>query len=627
MPFGYNGKILHVDLGSGSWMVDIPPEDWYRRYMGGSNFASYFLLNEVTPQTDPLGPDNPLILAGSVVTGAPLSGYSRYTAAARSPLTGAFGESEAGGYWGPELKFAGFDAVVIRGRSPRPVYLWINDGNVEIRDAAAHWGKNNWQTQEGVKAELGRKWAKVLSIGPAGENLVLTANIMNNLEHANGRCGLGAVMGSKNLKAVAVEGSAKPEFADPDKVREIARWHNARIKVHPPNIILRNQGTSYLVRALNDAGMLPTRNFKHGVFGGFEGITWDAYEKIFHSSHTCYACTVRCKRRVEADGPYPLNKNWGGPEFEAIGAMGSLTCVDNIAAVARANQLCNLLGLDVIAAGCAVAFAMECFENAVLTKADFDGRDMSFGNAEGMLWLIEQIAHRRGIGDTLALGVKKAAEIIGGGAEKYAFHIKGSELPLHDGRGKTGMALGYAVSSTGADHIETPHDVAFTGEGIAKLYPLGFLEPIEPAVTDAAKTRFFVTGQKAWGINNVLGLCNFASVPIGAMTFEKLVEAVRAITGWDTSLYEIALASERSMTLSRMFNVRMGLDAADDKLIRRWHQPMPEGPLKGKCITEQELSEALELYYAMMGWDEKGRPTKAKLIELGLDWLAGEAAQ
>lgn len=624
MPFGYNGKILHVNLTAGTWEIEEPGEKFYKTYVGGSSLASYYLLKHIQPGVDPLSAENVLVFACSVVTGAPLSGFSRYTVAAKSPLTGAFGETEAGGYFGPELKFAGLDAVVFYGRSPKPVYLWVHNGEVELRDAAGVWGKDNWETLEGLRAELGEKRIRVASIGPAGENLIPFACVQNDLEHYNGRTGMGAVMGAKNLKAVVARGSSKNlTFADPEKVKEIRKWHNERIKVHPPNAGLTKVGTSGLVKGLNDTGILPTHNFRDGVFAGADKIDANAlHTTIFHSAGTCYACAVKCKRRVASDDPkYPLDSRFGGPEYETLGALGSLIDNDNLPALARGNQLCNLYGLDSISTGCVIAFAMECYENGILTEAEV-GRPIPFGDADAMLWMIEEIAHQRGIGKILAQGVKKAAGLIGKGAERYAFHIKGQELPLHDGRGKTGMGMGFALSPTGADHIETPHDVAFQGDGVSKLSALGLHEPVNPLTTDAAKVRFFYLGQRAWGINNCYGLCNFTSVPIHAMTFERLVEVIRAITGWDTSLFDVMAVSERSNVMARVFNNREGFTPKEDRIIRRWHEPMPDGPIKGQYIDREEFKTAIALYYEMAGWDAEGKPTRAKLVELGLEWLA-----
>jgi aldehyde:ferredoxin oxidoreductase len=627
MPFGYNGKILHVNLTDSSWEIEEPGENWYRTYVGGTALAAYYLLKCLKPAVDPLSEENVLVFACSVVTGAPLSGYSRYTVAAKSPLTGAIGRTEAGGYFGPELKFAGFDAIVVRGRAPKPVYLYVNEGKVEVRDAAAIWGQDNWKTLEKIREETDEKMVRVASIGPAGERMVPYACIQNDLEHFNGRTGMGAVMGSKNLKAIAARGRKKLQMADPQRVKEIRTWHNDRIKVHPPNLNLSKLGTTFLVKGLNDTGILPTHNFRYGVFEGADNINHESYHNtIFDSSSTCYACTVRCKRRVSLkDKKYPLNKQFGGPEYETIAGLGSMCGIDNLPAVARGNQLCNLLGLDTISTGSVIAFAFECFENGIITEKDTGGRALSWGDADAMIWLIEEIANRRGIGEILSVGVKKAAELIGDGAEKYAFHIKGQELPIHDGRGKTGMGMGFALSPTGAEHMESPHDVAFQGDGVSKLHALGIFDPIEPLETNAAKVRFFVNGQKAWQINNCYGICNFCSVAIHAMTFQMLVESIRAITGWDTSLYDIMKVSERSNVMSRVFNNREGFKPEDDRVIRRWHQPMPSGPLKGQYIDPDELQEAINLYYEISGWDKEGKPTRGKLVDMNLEWLIDES--
>ncbi|MEW6664616.1 MAG: aldehyde ferredoxin oxidoreductase family protein [Thermodesulfobacteriota bacterium] len=625
MPFGYNGKILRVDLSLQRWWVEEPDEKWYRTYMGGSAFGAYYLLKLLKPGVDPLSPGNVAVFACSVVTGAPISGWNRYTVAAKSPLTHAFGESEAGGYFGPELKFAGFDAIVIEGRAAKPTYLFIKDGVAQFRDAKDVWGLDNYKTLRRIQEEVGDKRVRVASIGPAGERLIRFANVGNDVEHFNGRTGMGAVLGSKNLKAVAVRGTRRMESAEKDRVREIARWHNARIKTHPPNVGLSRFGTPGLLKGLNASGILPTRNFREGVFEGADRLNADAYASILYSSGTCWSCAVKCKRRVALeDEKYPLNPKWGGPEYETLAAFGSLIGNGNLPAVARANQLCNLYGMDTITMGNLTAFVMECFEKGILTEKDTGGRKLEFGDPDALLWLIEEVVHRRGIGDILAEGVKAASERIGRGSEQFAFTIKGNDLPMHEGRGKTGMALGYALSSTGADHVETPHDGAFQGDGVSKLHALGLLDPVDPLETDSAKVRFFALGQKAWGINNLLSICNFASVPIHGMTFHNLVEGVRAVTGWDTSLYEILLAVERSMVMSRVFNLREGLGPEDDRVIRRWHEEMPGGPLEGKRLDEQQFRAAIELYYEMSGWDERGRPTFGKLVELNLEWLRSE---
>jgi aldehyde:ferredoxin oxidoreductase len=330
---------------------------------------------------------------------------------------------------------------------------------------------------------------------------------------------------------------------------------------------------------------------------------------------------VKCKREVEyKTDNYLIDLRYGGPEFETLGTLGSLLGIDDLPAIARGNQICGLTGMDTIGVGGTIAFAMECFEEGILTEADTDGHDLRFGNADAMLWLLEEIAYRRGLGKILSEGVKRAAEIIGKGSEKFANHIKGSELPAHDGRGKTGMAMGYALSATGADHVECPHDSAFAGN-IEPLNPIGLLKPVNPLKTDYEKVRYFSLAQRVWSINNCFGICNFCSVPIHAMTTDNLVDTIRAVTGWNTSLFEIMHIAERSQVMARVFNNRVGFTPKDDRVIQRWHEGFPEGNHKDKPIDEKTFRQALDLYYEVSGWDKDGKPTRGKLIELNLAWL------
>lgn len=625
MPHGYNGRILHVDLSTRQCEVEEPPTVWYRTYLGGGALASYYLLKELGPGVDPLSGGNLLVLASNVVSGAPISGFSRYTVAARSPLTGAFGESEAGGFWGPELKFAGYDALIIRGRSERPVYLWIRDGAAEIRDASHIWGLDNGATRDKILEELGDPRVRIASIGPAGERLVLFANVINELRHANGRTGMGAVLGAKGLKAIAVRGTRNSlSFAAPDRVKEIARWHNHLIRNHGPNVQWRQYGTAALVSGLNKSGILPTRNFREGVFDGARKISGAAMrETILQTEESCYVCAVRCKRVVALDEPYPVDPRYGGPEYETIASLGSLCMVDDLGAIAKGHELCNRLGMDTISVGAAIAFAMECYEEGILTDRDTGGKPIRFGDAAAMLWLIEEIGNRRGLGDLLSQGLRHAARQIGRGAEELAFHIKGLEIPMHDPRGKTGVGLSYALSPTGADHIEAPHETPFQAPGpmLERCFPLGILEPIDPLSTGPEKVAAFITLQRVWSLYNSLGVCNFVAGPVYAMTFPRLVEAVQAITGWETDLWELLRVGERAIHMARVFNIREGIGQEEDRLFRRLHEPLPSGPLEGARIDPEAFQEAIKIYYEGMGWDSAGRPTRGKLAEIGLSWL------
>jgi aldehyde:ferredoxin oxidoreductase len=627
MPHGYNGKILHVDLSSLRVKVEEPGEVFYRTYLGGGGIASYYLLKNLRPGVDPLGPENILVFASNVISGVPIAGMTRYTVAAKSPLTGGFGEAEAGGFWGPELKFAGFDALVITGKAAKPSYLWVHDGKAELSSAEKIWGLETGPAQEKIREELKEKRARVALIGPAGEKLVRFACVVNELKHANGRTGMGAVMGSKNLKAIAVRGTNKLEVKDLEKFLEMSKSLTELIGQHGPNKVLRKLGTPNLVMALNTQGILPTQNFRTGVFQGAEKISGETMtETILRTEEGCYACAVRCKRAVEVpSGPYATTPLYGGPEYETLGSLGSLLCIDDLAAIAKGNELCNRYTLDTISAGVAIGFAMECYENGILTQADTEGVDFRFGNADAMLKGIEWIAFRKNpLGDLLAEGVKIAAARIGKGAEKFALHVKGQELPMHDPRGKTGQGLSFAVSPTGADHIEAPHDTPFGAPGpmMSRIAPLGLLEPVPALELGPRKVRNFTYLQFVWSLYNSLGVCNFAAGPVWALPLRKLVDLVNAVTGWETSLWELLKAGERTVTMARAFNVREGFGRKDDTLPDRLFEPLEGGPLQGKAIDRGEFEEALTLYYEAMGWDPKeGVPTRGKLAELNLFWV------
>ncbi len=625
MTLGYNGKILRVNLSTNTITEETPPELVYRTYMGGSALSLYFLLREQRAGVDPLGPENKLVFMSSVVSGAPLPGLTRYTVAARSPLTGAFGEAEAGGFWGPELKMAGFDGVIVEGHSPKPVYLWIKDGKGEIRDAGHLRGKETGETERLIREELGDSRIRVAQCGPAGENLVRYACVVNELKHANGRTGMGAVMGSKNLRAIAVRGTKRLPLANPERVREIGKEVVKQIKQSPLAQNLKKFGTPFFVMPLQNSGILPTRNFQMGQFEGAEAISGETMtDTILQRSEGCYACAVQCKRSVKVDGEYTARPEYGGPEYETVASLGSFCSIDNLAAIAHGNEMCNRWGLDTISTGVCIAFAMECTERGILISDETDGIDLRFGNVDGMLEMIRKIAFREGFGDILAEGVKRAAEKIGKGAEKYAHHIKGQELPMHDPRGKQGLTLSYATSATGADHIEAPHDTSFLTDGpmLKAANPAGVLEPTTALEMGPKKIRQFVHLQLIWNFFNSLGVCNFAAAPYTAFPLVTLAEAVEAVTGWNTSLFELMELGERTITMGRVFNIREGLSSRDDNLPDRLYEPLEPGTPREKQFTREDFKRALKLYYEAMGWDpQTGVPTEGRLSYLGLDWL------
>ncbi len=612
------GTILRINLTDGTVMKDNPEENFYRHYFGGRGLISYFLLNEMKGGEDPLGPKNKLIFSCGPFVGTAIPGSGRNSVGAKSPLTGGYGDSEAGGFWGAELKQAGYDAIILEGKAEKPVYIWIQDGKVEIRDAEHLWGKKTAEAEEQIKEELGENRARVAQIGVAGENMVSYANIVNDLTHFYGRTGMGAVMGSKKVKAIAVKGNNKLKPADPEGVKELVQFmaNNFKEKVNH----FHEYGTAFMVNALNHVGGLPTKNFLRGTFDGADKISGETMkETIFIKNETCYACPVRCKRVVEVKEPYQVDSVYGGPEYETLASLGSLLEIDNLAAIAKGNEICNAYGFDTISAGVTIAFAMECYEKGLITKEDTDGLEVKFGNAEVMLELLEQIALKKGFGKLLSEGSKKAADKFGGDASKYAMHIKGQEIPMHEPRFKSGLGIGYMVSPTGADHCHNIHDTYFDTSADA-IKPLGILEPIP--LQDIGKEKMRLLGYFGnWRhFGNCAHLCMF--VP---WNFKQAVKMVEATTGWTTSLWEILRIGERAATLSRIFNIREGFGAEDDILKDRWYEEVfEEGPYKGFKFTKTELEKARDCYYGVMGWDKDGIPTEGKLIDLGIDWAQNQ---
>jgi aldehyde:ferredoxin oxidoreductase len=625
--YGHNGRILRVDLGTRTISEEQVPEVIFRRYLGGGALSLYYLLRELKPKVDPLGPENVLIFAASAVTGTPVLGFSRFTVAAKSPLTGAFGETEAGGWWAPELKFAGYDGIVIKGRADKPVYLWIQNGKAELRDASHVWGQFARETEEMIRKELGDDRIRVALIGPGGERLVRFACVVNELKHFNGRTGMGAVMGSKNLKAIAVRGDKKMALFDPEKVKSLVKDVLETYRNNPGT--LGELGTSRGVMPLNAGGILPTRNFVTGTFEQAEAICGETMrDTILVNRGTCYACAVRCKREVRVEEPYKVDPVYGGPEYETIGALGSLCGIGDLKAIAMANQICGAYTIDTISAGTTIAFAMECFQRGILTERDMDGIRLEFGNAEAMIHMVEKIGKREGFGNLLAEGVKIASERIGKGSQNFAMHVKGQPLPLHEPRGKTGVGLGYALSPTGADHIEIPHDSYFVTEAALKnILPLGIIETLPALDLSSRKARMFLYLQQLYNMFNSIGLCIFTANPFGPLTINNVVDYISAATGWDTSLWELMKVGERHSCMARIFNNREGFTPKDDCLPERFFEPLEGGALEGTKIDAQEFQTALKTYYQMMGWNEKGTPLESKLQELDLDWATSLTGQ
>ena len=618
MPNGYAGKILKVDLSKGTIETEEPPESFYRRHLGGNGFVGYYLLTEVPKDSDPLGPDNALIFAAGAVTGIPIAGAGRSCVGAKSPLTDGYGEADVGGFFGAEMKQAGFDAVVIKGVAETPVYLWLHDGEAEIRPAGDLWGTTTVDCQEQIQEELGDSRVRLAMIGPGGEKLVRTACVINDLRHAAGRCGLGAVMGSKNLKAVAARGRTSVPLGDSDQVRELSRWMRDNWKDKAWG--LYDTGTDGGLVDLSEFGALPTRNLQDGQFEGAEKITGATMrDTILKDREGCYACPVRCKRVVEVhDADYDVDPIYGGPEYETVGAFGSNCGVDDLRAISKAHEICNAYSLDTIGTGMMVSFAMECFENGLLTTDDTGGLALNFGNGQAMVELTRMIGEREGLGDLLAEGPRQAVAKIGKGSEQYMVAVKGQPFPMHECRTRHGQALGYALSPTGADHVHNYWDGGQEKEPLGEgLQSLGIYEAVPQTELNSHKVRAYTVSTNWSWLYNHLGCCNFLP-----WSQDQVVEIVRGITGWQTNVYELLKVAERGVTMARAFNLREGLSRKDDILPLRMNTPHKSGVVNEKPVDPEELYEHVSMFYEMAGWDpETGVPTMGKLRDLDIEWV------
>ncbi len=629
MPFGYLGKILRVNLSDGRIWIETPDDLFYRAYVGGPGIGLYYLLKEMQPGADPLGPDNILTFAAGVLTGTPTPAGCRFAVTARSPLTGAVGKSEAGGWWGAELKRAGWDAVVVQGRAAEPVYLWIENDRAEIRPATHLWGKTTGDVQTLIRQELGSESIRVAQIGPAGEALVRYANITNELAHFNGRNGLGAVMGSKNLRALAVRGTRKVEMANPAPVTEAARWVASNMKEHPQASVLHQTGTPAGIVPVNSSGALPTNNWETGQFEGAAAIGGQAMnESILIDRKGCFACPIRCKRVVAVEEErFSVESKYGGPEYETLASLGSNLGIDDLALLAKANEVCNALGLDTMSAGMTISFAMDCYEHGLLDEQTTGGLALRFGNDDVLLPLLDDIAHRRGLGALLADGSAQAAALIGPESVPFLRNAKKQEIPMHDPRVKTGLGLQYALSSHGADHWVAQHDPLYAqagSPGLKGLGPIGIREAVPVLDLGPDKVRSFYYSHMLTAAYDVLGMCVFGAVGRSILTLDRLIAVVNGVTGWGVELWELMKAGERLSVMMRLFNQREGFTRADDTMPELFYAPFKGGPLDGKgAIDRQAFANAVELYYDMAGWTGPGAsPSAGKLAELGLTWAA-----
>ena len=609
MPFGYHGRLLRVDLGQRTTSVLHIDDADVRKYLLGSGLAAKMLFDDLNPDLDPLAPESPLLFISGLFTGGPLPGTSKLTVCARSPLTGIWNEATVGGHWPAEFRRTGYDGIVFEGRADTPVYLVVTGDGVEFRDGAGLWGKDTYEVEASLRPSLGGK-AKIAAIGPAGEKLVRIASIIFDppISRVAARAGVGAVMGSKSLKAVVVEGDSanKLEFADPDGLK--AQLKADLEGISKKTIGLREFGTSGGVVTVEAFGDLPIKNWQLGSWvDGAKKITGQTVQpEMLDKHYSCFACPIRCGKIYKVEDK---NLYGHGPEYETLGMLGANVLVDDAGAIVEGNELCNRYGIDTISAGAGIGFAIEAFEKGLITAADAGGVELSW-NASSMLHLVHLMGKAEGIGALLGQGVKRAAEELGGNSEEFAVHTKGLEYPAHDPRGHVSMALNYATAGRGACHLEGL--TYFLDRGV-KLPDFGYLEPPNPH-SSADKPPIVYNLQNYLSVFNPLGMCKFLF--LGGVGPTMIAQWLRPFCGWDIDMDGVIEAGERLFNLKRMYNCKLGISRKDDVLPPRLYaEAKPDGSAKDVL---PDLGNMLYQYYRLRGWSADGIPTPQKLASLGL---------
>ncbi|MBT4290843.1 MAG: aldehyde ferredoxin oxidoreductase family protein [Deltaproteobacteria bacterium] len=635
MERSYNGKILHVNLTTGDITVETPDEKFYRKYIGGSAMGGYYLLKQMPAGVDALGPDNVVAMMASVITGVAISGQSRLTVSAKSPLTGCIGDSQCGGYFPAKLKSAGFDGIVITGKSEEPVYLSVNAGQAELRSATHLWGKTTEVVENTLREELGDKKLELMQVGPSGEIGVLFSALLTRSSHASGRTGMGAVFGAKNLKAVVVQGTEKPGIADKASFKAIAQWG---VKNFPESdiVTMGTNGTAETIGANNEWGGLPTYNFNSGVYEDAEIIDGPAMTEKYlkgaaegnqnrEGRGTCYSCTVRCKRVVEVkEGPFKVDPTFGGPEYETVATFGSYCGINDLAAISKANEICNRYGIDTISCGATIAWAMEAFEEGKLTTDDTEGIELKFGNATAMVEMVSLIAKKEGFGKILAEGSARAAQKIGRGTEAFLICCKKQEAPAHMPQVKPSLSVIYAINPYGADHQSSEHDPGY------EAYPefmgqIGLNNPQEEHALNEEIVRFGMRTQHVYSFMDTINVCQFVFGPAWQLyNMDQLLKVVQSVTGWDMTMDELIQIGERRLNLQRAFNAREGIGRNEDKLPEKMFKKGLKGGLSDGFKVDRDLwKTSMDQYYKLAGWDgETGYPSQAKLDELGIGWAS-----
>ena len=608
--YGYAGRVLHVDLTTGKTHVEPLNEDYAKKYIGGIGLGMRLWLDHSKPEVDPFSPENPLILTTGPISGTIWpTGGNGHAFVSKSPQSYGVGEAKSHGSFGTELKRAGYDAVIFKGKAEKPVYVWIDDDSVQLLDASHLMGKSPADTEDTIREELGDYYIRVAAIGPAGEKLVRIACIINDKTRAAGRTGMGAVMGSKNLKAIAVRGTHDVTVAKPEEFMEYVKEFHERMK-GPATQKYRTLGTPENVLVHNSLSCMPTRNYNNSRFEGAEKVSGENLNERFVAKIIgCSSCAMRCEHIcVVPEGPYKGTMT--RMEYEPLWAMGPYCGVDRLDAIIKGMDLCNYYGIDAISAGVIVGFAMDCYEKGILTEKDFDGIDARFGNHEALVKIIEKMGKREGIGDILADGVKTAGEKIGRGAEKLAQHIKGVEVTGYDLRCLKTAALGFAVSFRGADHNR--HGAyAFDVKG-----------KVNRLVAEKGRGKMVKDMEDVYTLIDSFIVCKFSRGTY-YKELEDMTKLYILVTGIEMTPEEMKRSGERINNVARLFNIREGLGRKDDTLpYKVMHQPIQdEGPSKGAYVTQEELDLLLDDYYMARGWTREGVPTVEKLKELGMDDL------
>ncbi len=625
---GYSGNILHVDLTAGTMNIEHPDEKFYRQYVGGSCLGTYYVMKGMAKGTESLSPESVLVFSVGPITGARISGAARHSVTAKSPQTGGIVSSEAGGYWAPELKFAGFDAIVITGKADKPSYLWIHDGYAELQDASNIWGETTKDAQQSIREELNDNKIRVAQIGCAGESLCNYANIVNELAHFNGRGGLGAVMGSKNLRAIAVRGKQKPDFYDEEGLNRFGK-ETAKIILDSEDLQhFKMNGTIGCVDEHIGVSGLPTRNWTSGVFEGQEELTTDAWKDIIKPG-TCFACAQSCKRHVDGSKTKEVDPLYGGPEYETVGMCGPNLGIANRLTICKINELTAKYAFDSISFGATVSFLMECFEKGYIDKEYTEGLDLTFGNAEAVLRLAELTGKGEGFGRKVAKGSSQLAKEIGQNSEALLLTVKNKEMPAHMPQTKTSVGMMYALTPIGADHISGEMDGSISTEPLSYQFAgLGCDRAEDPFETNLEKAKFFWRTHMAYSFLDTASVCILAFGFGMACDMDDLIKAINYSTGWKTNLYEMMMVGERRIQMMRAFNVREGLTKEDDKLPEKLFTPLKGGITDGMTIDRSAFREARDFYYDLAGWiGDAGVPTKSRLLSLNLDWIVDDLRQ